>query len=758
VKLASSQPSRLGKLSWHFKLEQKGFFQRMSFGFQNPRQKTVWLAFVSLLLLQATVLAQSVKLTGRVVIAGQDTPVHNAIVVIVQLKRTAQTDEQGRYEFKDVPAGTYTLIAQLDRLPDATQRVTVNGDTTADLAIKLTGIRDQVTVSAAGSAQTALEAFQGATGLDSTTLLENNPQSLGESLEKQVGITKRSSGPGASRPVIRGFDGDRVLIAQDGIRSGSVSYSSADHGEPINVLTVKRLEVVRGPATLLYGSSALGGIINAVTDHEQAHAGLNGFFSSTAAATLNLGGASAGLEYGTQRWMVWANGGGQTSGDYRTPLGRILNSGTRAFDFNGGGGYYGQQVFFNASYFVNRNRFGVPFDPTEEEPEVVALDPRRQSLRLNGGFNELSGALDHVHLTFDYTNYRHDELIGNVPETRFFNKTWSYRAIAEQKRTGKLTGTIGMNGFYRDYQVQGDEALVPPTTQSSFAVFGVEQLDFGKVAFQFGGRLEHNEYHTVPDEVRQNRAFTGFSGSFGVRVPVWEGGAASANYSHTYRAPSLDELYNQGPHPGNLTFEIGNTALKRERGDGLDLSFRQSYKNLRAEAHYFYYRLQDYIFLAPTGDEDDGLPVAEYQQGNARYTGAEVDVNAGLNQYLAVNFGLDLVNASLTEGAKLSLPRIPPLRARLGFDLNYRGFRVFPELISSRNQDQVFSNETTTAGWATVNVLAGYSRATAHAAHIISVNGFNLNNKLYRNHLSFLKAIAPEVGRGVRVTYTVRFF
>ena len=379
-------------------------------------------------------------------------------------------------------------------------------------------------------------------------------------------------------------------------------------------------------------------------------------------------------------------------------------------------------------------------------------------MRLNGGFNELDGALDHVHLTFDYTNYKHDELVENVPQTRFFNKTSSYRAIAEQKRNGKLSGTIGMNGFYRNYNVVGTEALVPPTTQSSFAVFGVEQLDFGKVAFQFGGRIERNEYNTVASKVRENRDFTGFSGSVGVRAPVWEGGAVAANYAHSYRAPSLDELYNQGPHPGNQTFEVGNTNLKRERGDGLDLSFHQSYKRLRGEAHYFYYRLQDYIFLAPTGQINEGLPVAKYLQANARYAGAELDLNAGLTSYLALNFGLDMVNARLTNAAKLDLPRIPPLRAHLGLDFTYKGFRLFPEIISTGKQGKVFTNETTTAGWATANVLAGYTYATSHAAHIVSVNGFNLNNKLYRNHLSFLKAIAPEVGRGVRVTYTVRFF
>jgi iron complex outermembrane recepter protein len=725
-------------------------------------KRVIWrglgLAIFCLGMSASHVWAQTSTLKGQVTIAGQETPVHNAIIFLTQLKLTTQTDEQGRYEFKDVPNGTYSLIARLERLPDTVQRVEVKGDTVADFELKLTGIREQVTVSATGTEQSAFESFQGVTGLDSTSLLENNSASLGEALEKQVGITKRSSGPGSSRPVIRGFDGDRVLSAQDGIRSGSVSYSSGDHGEPINVLSIKRLEVVRGPATLLYGSSALGGIVNAVSDHEHAHEGFNGFVSGAGAATTNLGGASAGFEYGTKRWMVWSNGGAQKSGDYSSPLGKVLNSGTKSVDFMGGTGYYGQKGFFNASYFFNKNTYGVPFDPTEKDAEIVSLDPRRHSLRLNGGLNELSGPVDHVHLTFDYTRYRHDELIGGEPETRFFNQTYSYRGVAEQKHRGKLSGSFGVNGFYRDYQVEGAEALVPPTTQNSFAVFGVEQLDFGKVAFQFGGRVERNSYSTLPSEERRNRDFTGFSGAAGIRVPVWEGGAVSANYSHTYRAPSLDELYNQGPHPGNLTFEIGNTNLKRERGDGLDLSFRQAYKGLRAEAHYFYYHLRDFIFLAPTGEEDDNLPVAEYLQGNARYTGAEVDLSASLSKYVGLNFGLDYVSARLTDGAKLDLPRIPPLRARLGADFNYKGFRLFPEVISARSQKNVFTNETPTAGWATFNLTAGYTYATSHAAHIFSVNGFNLNNKLYRNHLSFLKAIAPEVGQGVRVTYTVRFF
>ncbi len=696
---------------------------------------------------------------GKVTLEGRDLPVHNVVIVLTQLKRSTLTDEQGNYEIKDVPPGAYSLVARLDRAPHVIRRVEVKagGTVTADIQMKLSGIRDQVTVSATGAEQTAAESFQGVTALDATTLLEKDTTSLGEALERYPGIAKRSFGPGSARPVIRGFDGDRVLIAQDGIRTGTLSYSSGDHGEPINLLSVERVEVVRGPATLLYGSSAIGGLVNAVSGHEQAHEGLHGFFTGLGSTTSNLGGASGGLEYGTKHWMVWGSGGAQKSGDYRTPLGKVENSAIEFYDFTGGAGYYGDKGFFSGGYSFNKNTYGIPIDFREEDPEVAELNPRRHNLRLNGGLNDLSGPFDHVHLTFDYTDYKHQELVGGEVETQFYNKTYSYRGIVEQKRHGRFSGSFGVSGFYRDFKTEGEEALAPPTTQNSFAAFAVEGIDFGKVAFQFGGRVEHNSYDTLRTETTRDRGFTGFSGSVGIRVPVWEGGAFSANYTHSYRAPSLDELYNFGPHPGNLTFEVGDTNLNREAGDGVDVSFHQGVNRFRGEVHFFYYHLRDFIFLAPTGDEDDGLPVAEYQQADSRFYGMEVDLSIGLGRNLWLNAGLDYVNAEL-KAAKTPLPRIPPLRARIGFDWQYKGFRFYPEVVMARDQARIFTNETRTPGYGVVNLLGSYTIPTQHAAHIFSVNAFNLGDKLYFNHLSFIKDIAPEIGRGVRLTYTVRFF
>jgi iron complex outermembrane receptor protein len=307
----------------------------------------------------------------------------------------------------------------------------------------------------------------------------------------------------------------------------------------------------------------------------------------------------------------------------------------------------------------------------------------------------------------------------------------------------------------------GEEALAPPTKQNSFALFGLEKVNFERVSLQFGGRFEHagmKPEQGVVDRPTPDRSFNGASVSIGTRISTWAGGAFLANYNHSYRARSLEELYNEGPHPGNATFEVGDPNLKSERGDGFDLSLRHSAERVRAEVNYFYYHIKDFVFLAPTGEEEDGLPVADYLAGTTRYTGSEARLDVGLHPNLWLLTGLDYVNAELTDSGT-PLPRIPPLRGHVGFELMYKGLRVAPQIIMAKDQNRIFDNETRTAGYTIFNINASYSFATGlHAGQTISVTTFNLGDRLYRNHLSFIKDLAPEIGRGVRVSYTVRFF
>jgi iron complex outermembrane receptor protein len=314
--------------------------------------------------------------------------------------------------------------------------------------------------------------------------------------------------------------------------------------------------------------------------------------------------------------------------------------------------------------------------------------------------------------------------------------------------------------MHRDFAATGEEALAPPTKHNAFAVFGLETIDFEPVSIQFGGRVETNRYRpeeTITRGVLPDRTFTGFSGAAGIRVRTWDGGAFVSNYTHSYRAPSLDELYNLGPHRGNNAFEIGNPNLTREQTDGIDFGLRHSSKRLRFEANGFYYHINDFVLLAPTGAVEEGLIVADYDQATARFAGTEAKFETQLHPALWLNLGMDYVNAELTSDGT-PLPRIPPLRGRAGVEIRYKGLLLNPEIIMANRQARLFPNETQTAGYAVANLSGSYLFAHGHTAHIVSFNFFNLGDTLYRNHLSFIKEFAPEMGRGFRVTYTFRFF
>lgn len=716
--------------------------------------------------LSATGLAQSGgTLRGTVTLETSGKPLHSVTVTIIQLKRAVDTDDNGVYEFQNVPAGTYNVVAHLDRVPDVVQpaQVAAGATTTLDFEIRLRVKGEEITVTASGGEETSFNSIQSVTSLGAVELAEKNPQSLGEALDHELGIAKRTFGPGTSRPVVRGFDGNRVLVLQDGNRIGSLGFQSGDHAEPIDVLSLEKLEVVKGPATLLYGSNAIGGVVNAITGHESAHPGLRGYLTAVGSTNNYQAGGSAGVEYGTKNWLFWGNGGGQRGGNYDTPIGRITNSWTVEGDGSAGFGYYPGKAFMSLDYTVDRRRYGIPFDPAEADPEVVKLNPRRQSLRFNGGLRDIDAFINGAQFSLQYNDYRHDEknFFTDEVNTAFKNKTFTYRGTFDERRAGRWGGSFGFWGLHRDYTSSGEEALAPPTKQNAFALFGLEKVDFEHLSVQFGGRFEHNAYKpsAILDRPTPDRAFDGFSGAVGMRVPTWKGGAFVVNYSHSYRAPELEELYNLGPHGGNATFEVGDPNLKRESSDGVDLSLRHSTGRLRAEVNYFYYHIKDFIFLAPTGevDEESGLLIADYAQGTSRYTGAEAKLDVGLHRNLWLLSELDYVNAKLMD-TNTPLPRIPPLRGRVGLEATYKGFRLNPEAVMSKDQDRLFPTETRTAGYTVFNVTASYTFAQQHVAQIISVNAFNLGDRLYRNHLSFIKEFAPEIGRGVRLTYTLRFF
>jgi iron complex outermembrane recepter protein len=726
--------------------------------------------YLALFLLLCTCLHSQTTGTirGTVSLAANDSRLHHATVRIVQLRRSVETAEDGSFEFRDVPPGRYDILAHMHALTDEKQTVELTPGVTVEATFRLSlgTLRQEITVTASGREETTIETFQTVTSLDGPQLAQRNAApSLGELLDHETGIAKRSFGPGTSRPVVRGFDGDRVLILQDGVRTGTLSSQSGDHGEPVDGAALERVEVVRGPATLLYGSNAIGGVVNVITRHHEMdnhpHSGLRGFLTGLAGSANGLGGSNGGIEYGFGDYLFWANGGGQRTGDYKTPIGSIENSGSFMTQTSVGIGRHAQKGYYSLSYGLQDGRYEVPpfglNDQTGEDTHDhghVKIDWRRHNARFQGGWRELTGPIESFKSTFNYSDWKHTELEDAAIGTRFYNKQFTYRGVLDQQRTGMFSGSFGVWGMQRAFKSVGEEALAPPVDQTSIALFGLEEIKFERIRLQFGARLEHNSYD--PEELR-SRSFTGLSGSTGIYVPTWKNGAVVLNYTSSYRAPALEELYNRGPHLGNLTFEVGNPDLQRERGHGVELSVRHSSTHARMELTGFYNRLSDFVYLAPTGNNEGGLIEADYAQADARYMGAEARLDFAVARDLWVNLGFDAVDAQLSR-SHVSLPRIPPVRGRIGLDLRRGTLTIRPELVLSNRQFQVFPTETETAGYAVANLSATYVVATQHVSHLFGVNVFNLSDRLYRNHLSFIKEFAPEIGRGIRVSYTMNFY
>jgi iron complex outermembrane recepter protein len=756
----------------------------------NRRTRTAVVVFSILVAASFALLAQQTgTLKGQVTLHPKEIPLRGATVTIVELGSSVETDREGRFQFNDVRPGVYHISAHLAPLGVDTEIIQIQADAVSEVQLQLavSSVRQEITVTASGREETAFNAFKPVSVVDSFALVEEAHVSLGEVLERKPGIAKRSWGPGSSRPVIRGFDGDRVLILQDGIKSGSLSSQSGDHGEAMDMLSLERVEVVKGPATFLYGSNAVGGVVNAITRHHQihehAHAGIRGYFTGVGGSNNGHGGGSGGVEYGSGRWLFWGSGSGQRTSDYNSPAGPVPNSQSRNGSGQGGFGWYNGRGFVSAGYGYDNRRYGIPYaaefhghhdeDDHDEDDhgdelddhlehdgldEEVHLQLRRHNVRFTGGLTNSGSFFQTLRLAVDYTDYGHDELeispFGAAIGTAFENRQLVYRGTVDHRRTGVLSGTFGFVGTLRDYTTTGREAISPPVNQASYAVFGLEEVELERFRLQFGGRLERTSYDPAG---LPSRTFTGLSGAAGFHLPLWKGGAFVTNYSHFYRAPALEELYNYGPHIGNLAFEIGNPDLRRERGDGIDFSLRHMGGRVTGKLNFFHYDIRDFVFLAPTGEFEDGLMEANFTQADTRYSGAEVESTVALTSSLWLLLGLETVTAELS-GSGTPLPRIPPAVGRIGLEARHGGFSFRPEVILADRQDRTFTNETATAGYLLGSLRASYTAPGTHFVHVISLSAFNLGDTLYRNHLSLIKDLAPEMGRGVRVGYTVRFF
>jgi iron complex outermembrane receptor protein len=598
--------------------------------------------------------------------------------------------------------------------------------------------------------------------------------SLGETLQNEPGVASRSFGPASARPVIRGLDGDRVLVLQDGQRLGDLSSQSGDHGVPINPAAAQRIEVVRGPATLLYGANAIGGLVNVITDEipRDKQMGASGNFTFDVGTAAMEGGAAGDVHWGNGTFALHVGGSGRRSDDVDTPAGEIVNSQSRSGIGNVGLAWTGDHAYFGGSYGYDDTEYGVPV----VEEGRVRLTPRRHSFSIRTGGEGFSGAFSSFRATLGMRRYQHDELEGDEVGTAFRNNTTELEVLAGHRAFGRLKGSVGGWVLDRAFEAQGAEALSPPVDQRAMAGFLYEEVVWPHATFQFGARVDRTDFEPLGEAARD---FTEVSGSVGLLLrPGPENLTIALSLARGARNPALEELFFYGPHIGNFAFEIGRPDLGAERGLGFDASLRFRGTRASGEVTFFRNDIKNYIFRNPISrdefdlrfaefesrftsraieaPEDDELQLIEYVARDSVLQGIEAHADVNVTPQIVAELGVDYVRGSLKDTDD-PLPRIPPLRFRGGLRFQRNAFQTGVEVVAAAKQDRVFGAEDPTNGYGVLKLFAAYSFQTGGAVSTVTARLDNATNELYRNHLSLIKELVPEMGRNFKLLYNVRF-
>jgi iron complex outermembrane receptor protein len=633
--------------------------------------------------------------------------------------------------------------------------------------------------------------------------------SIGETLARQPGVSATSFGPNASRPILRGFQGERVRILTDGIGSFDVSNTSVDHAVAINPLTADRIEVLRGPAALLYGSSAIGGVVNVIDSRiprrvpdEPIHVEGIATYGSAANERTVSGEIEAPL---TDNFVVHLDGSWTNTDDLRTggyilskPLraiaaqsddpeiredgqwkGKLPNTAAESWEVAGGFAYVGDGGNLGVSVSHTDNRYGVPsrIDVEEdhdhsEEPghthEDVTLAMRQTRADLRGEVATGGGFLDSIRLRAGWADYQHQEIepTGEVGTT-FKNQSMESRLEFIQARQGGWDGAFGAQFFTRRFEAIGEEKFLPRNTTDQIGLFTLQSLDLGRTRLEAGARFEHSDLSSVPDADLfvggYKRSFDALSGSLGLSQEIVPGWRAGVNVSRSERAPSAEELFARGNHAGTQAFELGNPNFGKEKSWGVEGTLRgkgEGYSFSLAAYHnwfkgYIYDSIvDDSVCQAANGGAELEFPCYAYNQADARYYGFEAEATVKLAQVggYAINLDgvADYVRATIKGNGPA--PRIPPLRLLGGIEAQGDRLTARAEVEHVFAQDRIAATETPTDGFTLVNAslsvkpFAGNDRTTL----LLSAN--NIFDVEARRHASVLKDFAPLAGRDIRVT------
>jgi iron complex outermembrane recepter protein len=593
---------------------------------------------------------------------------------------------------------------------------------------------------------------------------------LGETLNGIPGVTSTQFGPNASRPIIRGMDGERVRIMQNGVGVLDASSLSFDHAVGIDPLIIEQIDVVRGPAALLYGGSAMGGVVNAI-DHRIPKESLDGY---TGRAEARFGGpdntrnGAAVMDVGNGVFALHADVYSRETSNLEIPGYAVSKRKSRADgtarDSKGNGKLNNSDALANggalgAAWTFDTGYLGVSYADSNNNYGTVAednvrIDMQNKRLELAGEVRDLKGPLQKLKLRMAHTDYQHVELEDGVVGTTFKNRGMEGSLEATHAPLGKVNGVLGYQFQNTRFQALGEEAFVPSVVTQSQALYVYEELPIDKHKITFGGRLGETTVNSSADSTFTqafNNRFNPNSFALGGLYTIDDVWSVTANLSHNERAPSYFELYANGEHVATGQFEVGNTNLKKEKSNGIDAQLKWKANGHSITLGAYATRFQNFIGVFNTGTTDpgSGLPIANFQAVPALFKGVELEGKFALNDEWALKLRGDYVHAKDTRNNDY-LPRISPLRLGGGLDYHLGGWNARLDVLHAFKQNDVAENELKTNGYTNLSALVAYKLPVKYHVELFA-KANNLLNDEIREHASFLKDISPAGARSILV-------
>jgi iron complex outermembrane recepter protein len=637
-----------------------------------------------------------------------------------------------------------------------------------------------------------LDLLTGTSTVSGEKLASEARAQIGDTLASLPGISATSFSPGASRPVLRGFQGNRVAVLTDGIGNIDASNTSADHAVTIESVTTERIEVLRGPAVLLFGGQAVGGAVNAIDKripravpkepiHIDAIANIGSAANETALAS------SVDLPISGQ-FVVHADGSFRDSGDLRTggPIltdalraqtlaqavvedaegnadsavnlrrfaslsGQLPNSAVHSWTAGLGASLINEGGNLGISYGIYDSLYGVPTRPASNAENVV-IDLRQYRSDLRSEVQTGNGFIEKIRLRAGFADYTHAEIEGGAIGTRFVSQGIEARFELAQNNRGGWKGASGAQFQTRKLNAIGAEAFIPPNRNSQLGIFTFQELPLGPL--QLEAALRYDMVSLAAPSVGLARDFGNISAALGASGLIGQF-KLGINVSRTGRAPSAEELFSNGPHLATQAFEVGDPNLTSERSWNGEIYARLESATVKLSATGYSNWFNGYIYDSATGNQIDGLPEFSVQQRNAHYWGAEFEVSSklasiGSFEIMANGVG-DFVHAKLGSNGGY-VPRIPPLRLHGGLAMNSPHFDVGGEIEWVDKQNRVAANETSTMGFTVANANAAWRPWGKERNITLIANVNNIFDVNVRRAASFTKDFAPLAGRDFRLT------